>query len=74
MNSTSELGPVKVMTFQANETTITLGNLNSSMLYKFYLSAKTIKGSGPIITKEAFTIMDTSESMNIMFSHQEVLH
>ncbi|XP_056224141.1 neuronal cell adhesion molecule a isoform X6 [Seriola aureovittata] len=60
VNITSELGPVKVMTFQANETTITLSNLNSSMLYKFYLSAKTIKGSGPIITEEAFTVMDTT--------------
>ncbi|XP_028255197.1 neuronal cell adhesion molecule a isoform X1 [Parambassis ranga] len=60
VNNTSELGPVKVMNFQANETTITLGNLNSSMLYKFYLSARTIKGSGPIITEEAFTAMDTT--------------
>lgn len=59
VNTTSELGPVKVMTFLANETTITLGNLNSSMLYKFYLSARTIKGSGPIVTEEAFTAMDT---------------
>ncbi|XP_034381903.1 neuronal cell adhesion molecule a isoform X6 [Cyclopterus lumpus] len=61
VNNTNELGPVKVMTFLANETTITLGNLNSSMLYKFYLSANTIKGSGPIITEEAFTVMDTSK-------------
>ncbi|XP_034381899.1 neuronal cell adhesion molecule a isoform X2 [Cyclopterus lumpus] len=60
VNNTNELGPVKVMTFLANETTITLGNLNSSMLYKFYLSANTIKGSGPIITEEAFTVMDTT--------------
>ncbi|XP_044041647.1 neuronal cell adhesion molecule a isoform X4 [Siniperca chuatsi] len=59
VNNTNELGPVKVVTFLANETTTTLGNLNSSMLYKFYLSAKTIKGSGPIITEEAFTVMDT---------------
>ncbi|XP_032360953.1 neuronal cell adhesion molecule a isoform X8 [Etheostoma spectabile] len=59
VNTTNELGPVKVITFLANETTITLGNLNSSMLYKFYMSAKTIKGSGPIITEEAFTAMDT---------------
>uniref|UniRef100_A0A8C9ZSA9 Neural cell adhesion molecule L1 n=1 Tax=Sander lucioperca TaxID=283035 RepID=A0A8C9ZSA9_SANLU len=55
VNNTNELGPVKVINFLANETTITLGNLNSSMLYKFYMSAKTIKGSGPIITEEAFT-------------------
>uniref|UniRef100_A0A8C9ZP57 Neural cell adhesion molecule L1 n=1 Tax=Sander lucioperca TaxID=283035 RepID=A0A8C9ZP57_SANLU len=60
VNNTNELGPVKVINFLANETTITLGNLNSSMLYKFYMSAKTIKGSGPIITEEAFTAMDTS--------------
>ncbi|XP_077957947.1 neuronal cell adhesion molecule a isoform X17 [Gasterosteus aculeatus] len=60
VNNTNELGPVKVMTFLANETTTTLGNLNSSMLYKFYLSAKTIKGSGPVITEEAFTVMDTT--------------
>ncbi|KAM8909437.1 neuronal cell adhesion molecule a isoform 2-T2 [Spinachia spinachia] len=62
VNNTNELGPVKVMSFLANETTITLGNLNSSMLYKFFLSAKTIKGSGPVITEEAFTVMDTTRS------------
>ncbi|XP_037616475.1 neuronal cell adhesion molecule a isoform X9 [Sebastes umbrosus] len=60
VNNTNELGPVKVMTFLANETATTLSSLNSSMLYKFYLSAKTIKGSGPIITGEAFTVMDTT--------------
>ncbi|XP_029317683.1 neuronal cell adhesion molecule a isoform X11 [Cottoperca gobio] len=60
VNTTNDLGPVKIMMFMANETTITMGNLNSSMLYKFHLSAKTIKGSGPIITKEAFTVMDTT--------------
>ncbi|XP_035465471.2 neuronal cell adhesion molecule a isoform X6 [Scophthalmus maximus] len=62
VNNTNELGPVKVMMFLANETTTTLGNLNSSMLYKFYLSAKTIKGSGPIVTEEAFTVIDTARS------------
>uniref|UniRef100_A0A671YZE7 Neural cell adhesion molecule L1 n=1 Tax=Sparus aurata TaxID=8175 RepID=A0A671YZE7_SPAAU len=61
VNKTNELGPVKVMTLPANETTFTLDSLNSSMLYKFYLSAKTIKGPGPTITGEAFTVMDTSE-------------
>ncbi|XP_076007347.1 neuronal cell adhesion molecule-like isoform X1 [Genypterus blacodes] len=58
-NTTSEPGHAKVMTFLANETSIALGNLNSSTLYTFYLSAKTIKGSGPIITEEAFTVVDT---------------
>lgn len=60
VNSTHELEPPKVRTFPANETTFTLDNLNSSMLYKFYLSAKTIKGSGPAITNEAFTVMETT--------------
>ncbi|XP_041820034.1 neuronal cell adhesion molecule a isoform X2 [Chelmon rostratus] len=60
VNNTNELGPVKVKSFLANETSFTLDNLNSSMLYKFYLSAKTIKGSGPVITEEAFTVMDTT--------------
>lgn len=61
VNGTNELGPLKVKDFLANETTFTLDSLNSSMLYKFYLSAKTIKGSGPDITEEAFTVMDTSK-------------
>ncbi|KAM4615522.1 neuronal cell adhesion molecule-like [Polymixia lowei] len=61
VNNTNELGPVEFMTFPANESTITLMNLKSSTLYKFYFNAKTIKGSGPFITEEAFTIMDTSE-------------
>lgn len=51
--------------FLANETTCLLDNLNSSMLYKFYLSAKTIKGSGPVITEEAFTVMDTSKLITL---------
>ncbi|KAM9334917.1 neuronal cell adhesion molecule a [Symphorus nematophorus] len=62
VNSTNELGPIKVKDFLANETTFTLDNLNSSMLYRFSLSAKTIKGSGPSITEEAFTVMDTIRS------------
>lgn len=61
VNSTHELEPPKIRTFLANETTFTLHNLNSSTLYKFYLSAKTIKGSGPFTTEEAFTVMETSE-------------
>ncbi|XP_033930952.1 neuronal cell adhesion molecule a isoform X7 [Pseudochaenichthys georgianus] len=69
VNTTKELGPVKSMSFPANETSITLGNLNSSMLYKFYLSAKTIKGSGPIITEEAFTVMDTTPPVGPAFAN-----
>ncbi|XP_034529993.1 neuronal cell adhesion molecule a isoform X2 [Notolabrus celidotus] len=67
VNNSNELGPFKVMTLLSNETSITLGNLNSSMLYKFYLSAKTIKGSGPFITEEAFTVMDTAPPVGPAF-------
>uniref|UniRef100_A0A667XZC2 Neural cell adhesion molecule L1 n=1 Tax=Myripristis murdjan TaxID=586833 RepID=A0A667XZC2_9TELE len=61
VNTTSELGPMKVMTFPANETSVILIELKSNTLYKFYLSANTIKGSGPNITDESFTVMDTSD-------------
>lgn len=66
MNSSHELEPPKVRIFLANETTFTLQNLNSSTLYKFYLSAKTIKGSGPFTTEEAFTVMETSKLLIVM--------
>ncbi|CAN9508247.1 unnamed protein product [Ophioblennius macclurei] len=62
VNKTNELGPIKVLTFLPNETTTTLSSLNSSMLYKIYMSAKTIKGSGPDITDEAFTAVDTTRT------------
>ncbi|XP_061570997.1 neuronal cell adhesion molecule a isoform X11 [Cololabis saira] len=60
VNSTSGLGPIKEMSFLANETSAVLGSLNSSMLYKFYLTARTIKGPGPSISEEASTILDTA--------------
>ncbi|XP_077401581.1 neuronal cell adhesion molecule a isoform X3 [Vanacampus margaritifer] len=61
VNST-EVGPVTVLDFLVNETTVTLDNLNSSVLYKFYLSAKTIKGAGANFTKEASTVMETTHT------------
>ncbi|XP_068162548.1 neuronal cell adhesion molecule a isoform X11 [Antennarius striatus] len=60
VNSTSVLGPLQTKNFLANETTIILENLNSSMLYKFHLTAQTIKGSGPARVEEAITVMDTT--------------
>ncbi|XP_072233883.1 neuronal cell adhesion molecule a isoform X18 [Leuresthes tenuis] len=60
VNNTGELGPGKVMTLQANKTTVTLDSLDSSMLYKLYLSARTIKGSGPNVSEEASTVMETT--------------
>nr|XP_057933264.1 neuronal cell adhesion molecule a isoform X18 [Doryrhamphus excisus] len=59
-NATIETGLVKIMDFPVNETTVTLDSLNSSVQYKFDLNAKTIKGAGPSITKEASTFMETT--------------
>ncbi|XP_013872418.1 neuronal cell adhesion molecule a isoform X2 [Austrofundulus limnaeus] len=58
VNTTSELEPLRAINLKANETTFTLGSLNTSVLYKFYLSATTVKGPGPNITEEAYTAMD----------------
>ncbi|XP_016430212.1 neuronal cell adhesion molecule a isoform X9 [Sinocyclocheilus rhinocerous] len=58
INTTDELGPLKELLLAANETSITLDNLKHSTRYKFYLNAKTIKGSGPTVTEEGVTIMD----------------
>ena len=75
VNSTSELGPVEVMTFPSNMTSITLLNLRNSTRYKFDFAAKTIKGPGPALTKEAVTIMDTSKliiiSIQLPFRHYQ---
>ncbi|XP_061922535.1 neuronal cell adhesion molecule a isoform X11 [Entelurus aequoreus] len=62
VNNTVEMGPVKMMEFPVNETTVTLDNLNSSVLYKFDLSAKTIKGAGANTTREASTVMETTHT------------
>ncbi|XP_054656560.1 neuronal cell adhesion molecule a isoform X11 [Dunckerocampus dactyliophorus] len=67
VNTTIETGPVKIMDFPVNETTVTLDNLNSSVLYKFDLNAKTVKGAGPSITKEASTAMETTPSVGPVF-------
>uniref|UniRef100_A0A673HRQ8 Neural cell adhesion molecule L1 n=1 Tax=Sinocyclocheilus rhinocerous TaxID=307959 RepID=A0A673HRQ8_9TELE len=56
INTTDELGPLKELLLPANETSITLENLKHSTHYKFYLNAMTIKGSGPTVTTEGFTM------------------
>ncbi|KAJ8374119.1 hypothetical protein SKAU_G00046990 [Synaphobranchus kaupii] len=58
INNTNELGPLEELALPANETSFTLLNLRYSTRYKFYFNAKTIRGSGPMITEEAVTIMD----------------
>ncbi|XP_067110920.1 neuronal cell adhesion molecule a isoform X2 [Osmerus mordax] len=57
VNNTNELGPVEELVFLANETSTTLSNLKYSTRYKFFFTAKTIKGSGPSISEET-VIMD----------------
>ncbi|XP_050963332.1 neuronal cell adhesion molecule a isoform X2 [Labeo rohita] len=58
VNATVELGPLKELLLQPNETSITLENLKHSTRYKFYLNAMTVKGSGPTVTEERVTIVD----------------
>ncbi|XP_037099131.1 neuronal cell adhesion molecule a isoform X8 [Syngnathus acus] len=58
--NSSEVGPATVLDFPLNETTVALDNLNSSVLYQFHLSAKTIKGAGANFTKEASTVTETT--------------
>ncbi|XP_037398427.1 neuronal cell adhesion molecule-like isoform X13 [Pygocentrus nattereri] len=60
VNNSNELGHLEELTVPANETSITLHNLKYSTRYKFYFSAKTLKGPGPSITEEFATIMDTA--------------
>uniref|UniRef100_A0A8C2FY28 Neuronal cell adhesion molecule a n=1 Tax=Cyprinus carpio TaxID=7962 RepID=A0A8C2FY28_CYPCA len=67
INTTDELGPLKELLLQANETSITLENLKHSTNYKFYLNALTIKGSGPTVTKEGFTMVDEATPAGRMF-------
>ncbi|XP_016130291.1 neuronal cell adhesion molecule-like isoform X2 [Sinocyclocheilus grahami] len=67
INKTDELGPLKELLLPANETSITLENLKHSTHYKFYLNAMTIKGSGPIVTKEGFTMVDEAPPAGRMF-------
>ncbi|XP_058500572.1 neuronal cell adhesion molecule-like isoform X17 [Solea solea] len=58
VNNSNELGTVEELALLANETSVTLPNLKYSTRYKFYLSAKTVRGPGPAITEEAVTVMD----------------
>ncbi|XP_016390368.1 neuronal cell adhesion molecule-like isoform X4 [Sinocyclocheilus rhinocerous] len=67
INTTDELGPLKELLLPANETSITLENLKHSTHYKFYLNAMTIKGSGPTVTTEGFTMVDEAPPAGRMF-------
>uniref|UniRef100_A0AAR2IRQ1 Neuronal cell adhesion molecule n=1 Tax=Pygocentrus nattereri TaxID=42514 RepID=A0AAR2IRQ1_PYGNA len=69
VNNSNELGHLEELTVPANETSITLHNLKYSTRYKFYFSAKTLKGPGPSITEEFATIMDTALPVSPVFGN-----
>ncbi|XP_024138460.1 neuronal cell adhesion molecule isoform X14 [Oryzias melastigma] len=58
VNNSNELGEEEVLALAANETSVTLPNLQSSTRYRFYLNAKTKIGAGPAITQEALIMVD----------------
>ncbi|XP_057185450.1 neuronal cell adhesion molecule-like isoform X7 [Triplophysa rosa] len=57
VNSSNDLGVLEELDLPSNHSSVTLHNLKHSTRYKFYFSAKTLKGSGPALTEEAVTIV-----------------
>ncbi|KAL2103118.1 hypothetical protein ACEWY4_002286 [Coilia grayii] len=58
VNSSGELGPLEVVSLLPNETSVTLPKLRFSTRYRVSLSASTVRGTGPSISKEAVTMID----------------
>lgn len=71
VNNTDELGQLEELTMPANETSIILHNLKYSTRYKFYFSAKTLAGSGPHITEEFETIIDTGKLHRLLHNVED---
>lgn len=65
VNNSNELGEEEVLALAANETSVTLPNLQYSTRYRFYLNAKTKIGAGPAITQEAVIMVDEGKSDQI---------
>ncbi|XP_056595253.1 neuronal cell adhesion molecule-like isoform X4 [Triplophysa dalaica] len=57
VNSSNDLGVLEELDLPSNHSGVTLHNLKHSTRYKFYFSAKTLKGSGPALSEEAVTIV-----------------
>ncbi|XP_065133380.1 neuronal cell adhesion molecule isoform X3 [Paramisgurnus dabryanus] len=57
VNSSADVGVLEELELSSNHSSVTLHNLKHSTRYKFYISAKTVKGSGPALTEEALTII-----------------
>lgn len=66
VNNSNELGEEEVLALAANETSVTLPNLQSSTRYRFYLNAKTKIGAGPAITQEALIMVDEGKSVEVL--------
>ncbi|XP_026057777.1 neuronal cell adhesion molecule-like isoform X10 [Carassius auratus] len=58
VNSKNDLGLLEELDLPSNQSSFTLHNLSHSTRYKFYISARTQRGSGPTLTEEAVTILD----------------
>uniref|UniRef100_A0A9J7YU54 Neural cell adhesion molecule L1 n=1 Tax=Cyprinus carpio carpio TaxID=630221 RepID=A0A9J7YU54_CYPCA len=58
VNSKNDLGLLEELDLPSNQSSFTLHNLPHSTRYKFYISARTQRGAGPMLTEEAVTVLD----------------
>uniref|UniRef100_A0A8C2KEV4 Neuronal cell adhesion molecule n=1 Tax=Cyprinus carpio TaxID=7962 RepID=A0A8C2KEV4_CYPCA len=56
VNSKNDLGLLEELDLPSNQSSFTLHNLPHSTRYKFYISARTQRGAGPMLTEEAVTV------------------
>ncbi|XP_026057768.1 neuronal cell adhesion molecule-like isoform X2 [Carassius auratus] len=69
VNSKNDLGLLEELDLPSNQSSFTLHNLSHSTRYKFYISARTQRGSGPTLTEEAVTILDRAPSVTPAFGN-----
>uniref|UniRef100_A0A9J8BTM5 Neural cell adhesion molecule L1 n=1 Tax=Cyprinus carpio carpio TaxID=630221 RepID=A0A9J8BTM5_CYPCA len=62
VNSKNDLGLLEELDLPSNQSSFTLHNLPHSTRYKFYISARTQRGAGPMLTEEAVTVLDRGTS------------
>lgn len=58
VDSKNDLGLLEELDLPSNQSSFTLHNLPHSTRYKFYISARTQRGAGPMLTEEAVTVLD----------------
>ncbi|XP_059392828.1 neuronal cell adhesion molecule-like isoform X1 [Carassius carassius] len=69
VNSKNDLGLLEELDLPSNQSSFTLHNLSHSTRYKFYISARTQRGSGPTLTEEAVTVLDRAPSVTPAFGN-----